>query len=223
MNRFICRAFAFALLVASPSFAADMPGGRYQEPVEAPAYNWGGAYVGFNGGYGWGSSDWSGSFASGTADSGGGLVGGTIGFNVQSGPFVFGLEGDAAGSWIRSSTSTGTGFCSSPGCQIQTSWLATARGRIGYAFDRALPYLTAGGAFGDVQMLTNGLTATSNRAGWTAGLGVEYAILGPWTAKVEYLYANLGDATCGAAVCGASTTANYKVNIIRFGVNYKFW
>ena len=42
MNRFICRAFAFALLVASPSFAADMPGGRYQEPVEAPVYNWGG-------------------------------------------------------------------------------------------------------------------------------------------------------------------------------------
>ena len=156
MNRFICRAFAFALLVASPSFAADMPGGRYQEPVEAPAYNWGGAYVGINGGYGWGSSDWSGSFASGTADSGGGLVGGTIGFNMQGGPFVFGLEGDAAGSWIRSSTSTGTGFCSSPGCQIQTSWFATARGRIGYAFDRALPYLTAGGAFGDVQMLTNG-------------------------------------------------------------------
>jgi hypothetical protein len=42
MNRFICRAFAFALLVASPSFAADMPGGRYQEPVEAPVYNWAG-------------------------------------------------------------------------------------------------------------------------------------------------------------------------------------
>jgi outer membrane immunogenic protein len=116
---------------------------------------------------------------------------------VQSGPFVFGLEGDAAGSWIRSSTSTGTGFCSSPGCQIQTSWLATARGRIGYAFDRALPYLTAGGAFGDVQMLVNGVTATSNRAG-DRRPGRRIRNSRTLTAKVEYLYANLGDATRGA-------------------------
>jgi outer membrane immunogenic protein len=223
MNRFIRRACAFAFLATSPSFAADMPGGRYQEPIGAPLFSWSGVYAGINGGYGWAQSDWSGDFASGSADSGGGLVGGTIGFNIQTGPFVFGLEGDGAGSWIRSSTSTGIGFCSIPGCQIQTSWFATARGRIGYAFDRALPYITGGGAFGDVQTLTNGLTATSDRAGWTAGLGVEYAILGPWSAKAEYLYANLGNATCGPAVCGASTTASYKVNIIRFGVNYRFW
>ena len=85
------------------------------------------------------------------------MFGGTLGFNAQYGSFVFGLEGDAAGNWMRDSNSSGTGICAAPGCAIQTSWFATARGRIGYAFDRALFYVTAGGAFGDVQMITNGL------------------------------------------------------------------
>lgn len=226
MIRSIFTACALAFALVSPSFAADMPGGgRYQqEPVVfGPAFGWGGVYVGLNGGYGWGSSDWTGSVATGSLNPGGGLFGGTIGFNIQNGGFVYGLEGDVAGSWIRSNTSTGTGFCSFPGCQIQTSWFATARARVGYAFDRALVYVTAGGAFGDVQMSTGGLTATSTNAGWTAGLGVEYGILGPWSAKAEYLYADLGTANCGLAICGGGTTASYTVNIFRVGVNYRFW
>ena len=84
-------------------------------------------------------------------------------------------------------------------------------------------YVTAGGAFGDVQMLTNGLTATADRAGWTVGGGIEYAILGPWSAKLEYLYADLGSAPCGAATCGIDTAVSFKYNIVRVGVNYQFW
>jgi outer membrane immunogenic protein len=225
MNRFILNvgACVLAFVLASPSFAADMPG-RYREPVDVvPMFSWNGFYAGVNAGYGWGSSEWNSSVTSGTTSPGGGLFGGTLGFNMQSGAFVFGVEGDAAGSWIRDSTSTGSGICGLPGCQIQTSWFATARGRVGYAFDRALIYLTAGGAFGDVQMLSNGLSATADRAGWTAGLGLEYALLGPWSAKVEYLYANLGSSSCGATTCGIDTTVKYNVNIIRLGVNYRFW
>ncbi len=225
MNRFILNvgACVLACVFASPSFAADMPG-RYREPVDVvPMFSWSGFYAGINAGYGWGSSEWNSSVTSGTTSPGGGLFGGTLGFNMQSGAFVFGVEGDAAGSWIRDSTSTGSGICGLPGCQIQTSWFATARGRVGYAFDRALIYLTAGGAFGDVQMLSNGLSATADRAGWTAGLGLEYALLGPWSAKVEYLYANLGSSSCGATTCGIDTTVKYNVNIIRLGVNYRFW
>ncbi|HUL90512.1 MAG TPA: outer membrane protein [Pseudolabrys sp.] len=226
MIRFILSLCALLFAAVSSSFAADMPGGgRYQDPAYfgPAAFNWSGFYLGLNGGYGWGSSDWSGSVATGSTSPGGGLFGGTVGFNLQSGAFVYGVEGDVAGSWIRSSTSTGTGFCSFPGCQIQTSWFATARGRIGYAFDRVLLYVTAGGAFGDVQMSTGGLSATSTNAGWTAGLGLEYAFLGPWSAKAEYLYADLGSGSCGLAICGGSTTASYTVNIFRVGVNYKFW
>jgi outer membrane immunogenic protein len=225
MNRFILNvgACALAFVMASPSFAADMPGGRYQEPAYAPAFSWYGFYVGLNAGYGWGTADWSSSVTAGSTSPAGGLFGGTIGFNAQTGAFVFGLEGDVAGNWMRDSNSTGTGICSAPGCGIQTSWFATARGRVGYAFDRALLYVTAGGAFGDLQMQTGGLTATADRAGWTVGLGVEYAILGPWSAKLEYLYADLGSASCGAATCGMDTTVNFTTNMVRFGVNYRFW
>ena len=225
MIRSILTACAFAFAIALPSFAADMPG-RYREPADAgPAFvNWGGAYVGINAGYGWGQSDWNSSVTTGTTSPAGGLFGGTIGFNMQpGGAFVFGLEGDVAGSWIRDSNGTGSGICAAPGCQIQTGWFATARGRVGYAYDRALLYLTAGGAFGDVQMSAAGLSATADRAGWTAGAGLEYAILGPWSAKVEYLYADLGSASCGGTTCGIATTVTYKINVVRLGVNYRFW
>ncbi|HJS60447.1 MAG TPA: outer membrane beta-barrel protein, partial [Pseudolabrys sp.] len=151
------------------------------------------------------------------------LFGGTVGFNVQNWGLVFGVEGDLAGNWMRNNTSSGTGICAVPGCTVQTSWFGTARGRVGYAFDRALFYVTAGGAFGDVQMTAGGPTATVERAGWTAGAGLEYGILGPWSAKIEYLYADLGNATCGAASCGVDTSVSFKTSIVRFGVNYRFW
>ena len=216
-------------LLALPTFAADLPKTYYVpqpppppgEPI--PLIKWNGFYIGINAGYGWGQSDWSSSVTTGSTSPGGGLFGGTVGFNVRTGAFVFGVEGDIDGSWIRDSNSTGTGICSAAGCGIQTSWFGTARGRLGFAVDRALLYVTAGGAFGDVQMLTNGLTATADRAGWTVGGGIEYAILGPWSAKLEYLYADLGSAPCGAATCGIDTAVSFKDNIVRVGVNYQFW
>ncbi len=225
MNRFnlSMAACALAFVTASPALAADMPGG-YREPAyAAPAANWSGFYAGLNAAYGWGQSDWSGGVTTGSNSPAGGLFGATLGFNVQSGAFVFGAEGDIDGNWMRDSNSNGTGFCSSPGCGIQTSWYGTTRGRIGYAFDRALFYFTAGAAFGDLQMMTNGGTVTSDRVGWTAGAGLEYAFLGPWSAKIEYLYADLGSATCGAAVCGTNAAVTFNTNIIRLGVNYRFW
>lgn len=138
MKRFILAAGACALAFASilPSFAADMPCGRYAEP--APSYfSWSGFYVGLNGGYGWGTSNWSSDVTAGSADPAGGLFGGTVGFNVQNWGLVFGVGGDLAGNWMRNNTSSGTGICAVPGCTVQTSWFGTARGRVGYAFDRA--------------------------------------------------------------------------------------
>jgi outer membrane immunogenic protein len=222
-KRFLAAAAcALAFATTSLSHAADMPRDRYAEP--APSYfSWSGFYLGLYGGYGWGQSDWSGSITTGSLSPAGGLFGGTVGFNVQNWGLVFGVEGDAAGNWMRDSNSTGTGICAIPGCAIQTSWFGTARGRVGYAFDRALFYVTAGGAFGDVQMQNGGVTATTSRAGWTAGAGVEFGILGPWSAKVEYLYADLGHSTCGAATCGVDTSVSFTTSMVRLGVNYRFW
>jgi outer membrane immunogenic protein len=183
-------------------------------PVYAPLYNWTGAYVGINGGGGWGRSDTAAPFASGGFNTSGGVVGGTIGYNWQAGQMVFGVEGDIDWSNIRGSATCGVGFS----CETKNSWLATARGRVGYAFDRFLPYVTGGLAVGDIKNNVSGFgSSTETKAGWTVGGGLEAALTGPWTAKVEYLYADLGR---GTSVLGSDT--KFNASIVRAGVNYRF-
>ncbi|HEY6026126.1 MAG TPA: outer membrane protein [Pseudolabrys sp.] len=209
---------------AAPSLGADLPRPAYKAPVYvAPGFSWTGFYVGINGGYGWAKSSWSSAVTSGDVSPKGWLIGGTLGYNMQTGNFVWGLEGDIDLSTIKGSTSGGTGVCATPGCESRNRWFGTARGRIGYAFDRWLPYLTGGAAFGDVKMSPNtGLSETKTKIGWTAGAGIEWAFMTNWSTKIEYLYADLGKSTCSAASCGVDTDVTWKANIVRLGVNYRF-
>jgi len=218
-------ASAVALAAAATMTAANAADLGRRMPTKAPAYvepyyNWTGFYVGINGGGAFGNSDVSNVLGSASHDVSGGLVGGTIGYNWEVNRVVWGIEGDIDWSSLKGS---GTNAPCPAGCETKNSWLATARGRLGYAFNRVLPYVTAGGAFGDVKLTPAGFPGeTDTRAGWTAGAGVEIGINGPWSAKVEYLYADLGDANCGAANCGVSTTADLTANIVRGGINYRF-
>jgi outer membrane immunogenic protein len=211
-----------AAAVALPSFAADMSGPAYKAPMFSPDYaapfDWTGFYVGVNGGYGFGKSNWTNSTGtSGDFDTSGGLVGGTLGYNLQTGVWVWGLEADIDASWIKGN-GCGGGFC-----ETRNSWLATARGRVGYATDRWLPYLTGGAAFGDIKMTPFAAASeTTTNVGWTVGAGIEFAFLGAWSAKIEYLYADLGKATCSAATCGLDNDVTLKTSIVRAGVNYHF-
>jgi outer membrane immunogenic protein len=190
--------------------AADIPR-REPIPMGAPSYyapyvpyNWTGGYVGINGGGGWGSSD--GSIIG--LDTSGGFVGGTLGYNWQLGQGVFGLEGDIDWSNIRGSTG-----CVFTSCEIRNDWLATARMRFGYSFDRFMPYITGGLAFGGVQSEIVGVLSTSDtKVGWTLGAGLEGVIAGPWTAKIEYLYVDLGD----------NANLDFRANLVRAGLNYRF-
>jgi outer membrane immunogenic protein len=207
-----------------------------------PVYNWAGVYIGINGGWGWGNAKWTanpvGTFtgASGTPHDNGGVVGGTLGVNFQSGGFLFGVEGD----WDYSAINTGTTatICTFSGnCQTGNSWLATARGRLGYAADRVLFYATGGGAFANVQTNFSGTTTSHTQSGWTAGAGLEWAFADNWTAKIEYLYVNLGNGNvnCATTTCliasGTGGLANGPAipvsvslteNLFRAGVNFKF-
>jgi len=210
-------------LTATAAMAADLP---RQMPAKAPAYvpvayNWTGFYLGINGGYGWGRSSWDG-FGSGNFNTSGGLIGGTIGYNWQGAgsPWVFGLEGDVDWASIRGSFANAA--CPG-GCETKSSWLATVRGRAGYAFDRVLPYITGGLAVGDIQANRPGFAGMSDtRAGWTVGAGIEAAIVDRWTAKVEYLYTDLGSSSCSAASCGINTNVSARNNLLRAGLNYRF-
>ena len=216
-----------AVAMAAPSFAADLPRPFYKAPpMYVAGFSWTGFYVGINGGYGFGKSSWSDPAAStGDFNVKGPLVGGTVGYNLQTGSWVWGVEADADASFIKGSTSV---TCAPGGCETRNRWLATGRGRIGYAWDRFLPSLTGGVAFGDLKM-TNplGATATKTKVGYTLGGGVEYAFLGNWSAKIEYLYADLGKASCPAATCGSVVPGHdadikFRAHLAKVGVNYRF-
>jgi outer membrane immunogenic protein len=209
---------AFAL--AMPASAADLP--RSSMPYKAPAYmagyDWTGFYLGINGGYGWGDSDWNGG-AIGNSPSGG-MIGVTAGYNWQGmgNPWVFGLEGDVDWTNIKDSSLCGAGIC-----ETRNDWLGTFRGRIGYSFDRVMPYFTGGVAFGNIKANIPGVGSWSDtNAGWVVGAGLEAAIAGNWTGKVEYLHADLGDTTCSPLLCGGVTNVDLSVNVVRAGLNYRF-
>ena len=205
-----------AMGVVSAS-AADLPA---RMPAKAPAYvapmaySWTGFYLGLNGGYGFGRSEFNGTLPSGSFDTSGGLFGATVGYNWQTGPVVFGLEGDIDWSGMR-----GSGTCGGLSCSTRNDYLATIRGRLGYAMDRWMPYITGGAAIGNVKTSIPAFGDTNNtKGGWTLGGGIEASLMGPWTAKVEYLHVDLGNAD--TAVSG--TSAKFTSDIIRGGINYKF-
>ncbi len=251
----------FALIGLSGTvFAADLPPSPPRAPAVyvpavVPVYNWGGIYLGINGGYGFGKSTWtdplnpSGTTTSGSFNVNGGLVGGTLGVNFQADAFVFGVEGDV--DWQSLQGKSSSLFCTSVftsgaigapaagvSCETKSNWIGTIRGRLGYAADRVLFYATGGGAFGNVEAGLVGLPLQSKTEfGWTAGAGIEWAFAENWTAKVEYLYVALGNASCNTTTsCGfdapapalptaaipANDTVKFNENMIRAGVNFKF-
>jgi outer membrane immunogenic protein len=215
-----------ALFIATMSAqAADLPRPSYKAPAYSePAYaNWTGFYVGINAGYGFGTSNWTNSI--GTTDDfsvKGYMAGGTLGYNYQTGMWVWGLEGDFDFSTMKGSSDRSCGGGIS--CETKNDWFGTARGRIGYAgWNNFLPYFTGGAAFGDIKADNINGTVTKTKIGWTAGAGLEYALWTNWSIKGEYLYADLGKATCPAGTCfGTDTDVKFKTNIIRLGLNYRF-
>jgi outer membrane immunogenic protein len=211
-------------------------------------YNWTGAYIGINAGGAFGRDAWV-----STPDGSGGVVnfsgafaGGTLGYNLQTGsPSVWGVEIDVARASIKASVPTvllpivithpNTGVVTVtppapvscvPNCEIEAHWLSTARLRYGYAFDNILPYVTAGVSMGRLFAHIAGTplgTQTKNNLSWTVGGGVEVAIVGPWRAKLEYLYVDLDGFSCDISCGGSTVSNNLRANVIRAGINYRLW
>jgi len=213
---------AFLLLATSFIARADgIPRPVFKSPrPSVTAYNWTGFYAGINGGSGFDTSN----FASHSVKirSKGALIGGTFGYNLQTGSTVWGVETDL--DW---SDASGRGDCGAFVCEARNDWLGTLRGRIGYGFGRWLPYVTAGMAYGHVTASSTDPAAADagrTRVGWTAGLGIEHAFSANWSAKLEYLYVCLGDVSRNSVCDTGVTTSNISIkeSVVRAGVNYKF-
>ena len=209
---------AIAALAAAPSYAADLgpaaPPQTYVAPVAPTTYDWTGFYVGINGGYGWGRFPNSGGAALGSA--GGGLVGGTVGYNWQWDQFVAGLEADLDWADVGDNDpATGT--------RGRLNYLGTVRGRLGYAFDRVLLYGTGGLAYGGVKLSSPFGSHDETQVGWTVGGGVEFAVWRNLSAKIEYRYTDLGRDTYNFAPPVGAVRVGYRGSSVIAGINYKFW
>lgn len=264
--------FATGLLAlgAVPAVAADLGRMPVKAPLMAPiAYNWSGCYIGANGGGKWASTRGDVAVgATGTALAGSpavgvtfdrqnastGIVGGQIGCNWQApgSNWVFGVEGDA--DWQRWSTSrtllpgVPAPLVAGDVFDIRSRWQGSARGKVGYAWDRWMMYVTGGAAFTNVRVGSNFIQfgifpaafAEDSKTlfGATVGGGIEYAITNNWSAGVEARYSWYGTQTfdggtfaafavpAGAAVTFLNAPATQTVRLDTFEVtgrlNYKF-
>jgi outer membrane immunogenic protein len=221
--------------------AADLKAPVYKAPpAPVAAYGWTGCYLGIEGGGAWGRSDQIANgpvgFGSTTGgyDVSGGLVGGTAGCNYQVNNWVLGVEGDM--SWADTS-GTGTNvppFVAGTVVGTREHWLATIRGRVGFTpVERWLVYATGGFAAADVEATiataaVGSFADTQTRTGWTAGVGVETAFWGRWTAKLEYLHVEFSSQTyftpSPAPGLGINTRSDVPLTneIVRAGVNLHF-
>lgn len=209
MKRFLfATSSVLALTMAGPSFGADLPRPSYKAPAYVAPFTWSGFYAGVFAGYGFGSEA---DFGPATVDMEGFIGGLTVGYNLQTGVFVFGVELDGGYSLIDSDTGPGA-------FNVRNHYLVTAAGRIGYAFDRFLPFIKAGAAYGDLRVRTAGGAETEDsRLGYVLGGGLEYAFSGGWSAKIEYNYVSIS----GFEVPAAGDT-DFTANIVKLGLNYRF-
>jgi outer membrane immunogenic protein len=226
------RAVALALLIApvaslpSQVAAADLGGGRSRiaTPFPAPAvaealpFAWSGLYFGAHGGYGWSDLNWQQEGGFSASHRGEGLLaGGQLGFNMQMGRFVYGIEGDISAGWIEGSS----GDC----CGHSIDFLYSVRGRAGLTShdNRWLFYATGGAAWADFDYSTSPGSHSDTQFGWVAGGGIERALLPNLTAKVEYLYYDFDGVSAPAGtVAGGPTDLDPSMHTVRFGLNYKF-
>jgi outer membrane immunogenic protein len=195
-------------------------------PVAAQAaYSWSGLYIGLNAGYAAAKvTETVTGGGSGSANIPAGLGGLQIGANVQTGAIVWGFEGDFAGNMATKSVTVAGALTGT----AQIPWLATLRGRVGYAFDRYLLYVTAGGAATELKSAVtvgaiSSATTSSTAGAWTAGGGFEAAFTDNLSARIEYLYLdarNINVAQVGPPF--VAVTGRLQDNLVRAGVNYRF-
>jgi outer membrane immunogenic protein len=235
MKTFLLGSAALAALVAaSPANATDWLDAPPAYSKGPAVYDWTGLYAGVVAGGGWGVMPWaSGPDATaGSTNIANGHFGGTLGYNAQTvSAFVLSTEADIAWNHINASVpgalapTTCAPFAAT-NCELTSNWLATARLRLGYAFDRVMPYVTGGVSVGDLTAEIIGQPLGNQSVvnlSWTVGVGVEFVINGPWTAKVEYLHTDLSGITCGNACNGGPLSTNLSDNIVRVGLNYRLW
>ncbi|WP_347710867.1 carbohydrate porin [Bradyrhizobium sp. CB1650] len=231
------RVLRTAATIASSVLAFPTASSAADLPLKAPAlkaiYDWTGFYVGGHFGYG------DASFGPGThplpeqglilPHSAMGLSGGyQLGYNRQlANNIVLGIEADATFPGPLDTPALGR---DAQPFNTTIDYVGTVRGRIGYAFGRLMPYVTGGFAWGHTHVDINDPAGGDiiarpghYQTGWTAGLGLEYAVSGNWTAKAEYEYVDLSRRTYDLSGFDLNNVnVEPRVHLFKLGLNYQF-
>ncbi|WP_117195421.1 outer membrane protein [Rhizobium terrae] len=211
MKALLILAATAAMTASSAVFAADAVESVPAAPAAvetAPVFTWAGPYVGLHGGYAWGNAD-SAAFIGGSDDFDGGRFGGFVGYNWQfSNGFVAGVEGDVNYDWNENSYAGGI--------DINTGFSGSVRGRVGYAFDRALIFAAGGWTATNANVDGPGIDDDDTLHGWTIGGGLDYAFTDNVFGRVEYRYNNFGDGSLGG------TDFDFDQHVINVGIAVKF-
>jgi outer membrane immunogenic protein len=235
-----CLTFAGATLVALTGIAtaADMPV-KAPLPPPPPPFSWTGFYIG--GQVGWARAHDDASIVNPgipvainlpfTVDVDGVIGGAHVGYNLQYGMWVLGVEGTVDGSDLNKSFTVGICplFCGSATTKVGIQ--GSVQGHVGVAFDRVLLYATGGLAIADI---TNTYDTTAfgggfasiggTRTGWTAGAGGAFAVTNNWSVRVEYRHSDFGDIVDKSSIAFfPATNLNRHVteDQVQVGFSYK--
>ncbi len=216
--------------------AADLHARTY---TKAPAMiaaitDWSGFYVGLNGGGGWSHKCWTNTSSAGAAtlpnasegchDATGGLIGGQIGYRMQSAAWVFGVE--AQGNWSGLKGSNTSTFLPAATNQTKINALGLFTGQVGYAWNNALWYLKGGAAVANDKY--TGITtatgvafdqASETRWGGVVGAGVEFSFAQNWSVGAEYDHLFMADRSLTLSTTAAPVGAPSRVDTIRQDVD----
>jgi outer membrane immunogenic protein len=232
-----------AMLGTGAASAADMAVKAMPYAAPAPVFSWTGCYVGGHAGAGvlldQGFQSGGGITTDLNADRHGvgGLAGGQLGCNYQTGMLVLGIEGEGFWSGMRINVDQFGGINGNTlisTASIRNKWDYDVAARFGIAIDRALVYGKAGWVFGGFDWNWANMSSDRNQGsatldGLLIGLGLEYAFANNWTAKFEYDYLGFNAKNVGfIASCLGCTSATFTENvsadkhIFKVGLNYLF-
>jgi outer membrane immunogenic protein len=228
MKKLLLAGIALAALGNVSALAADLPV-RRAAPAPVPyVFNWSGFYIGGHVGGGWSDRclTLEGFGEVGCNDASGIIGGGQVGFNWQTGNnFVFGIEFSGSIADINGDNTSGTlpggAYFSSSGKS-----LLMLTGRVGMSFDRALFYVTGGGAWArnSVDFYDGAVVATVDfdRQGWTIGAGLEYAFTPNWSIAAQYNYVDLGDKDVYFPNADLFGSISQELHLLTVRLNYRF-
>lgn len=173
---------------------------------------------------------------SGTASSW--VAGGHLGYNWQRGAWVFGLEGDISGMHLKSDANALLTTGATANVNADVDWYGTVRGRLGWTSGPVLFYGTGGLAFGGIDLDSSMFSpsgprslvsqASTTRAGWVAGAGIDYMWRPDLILKLAYQYVDLGSETVAGSstafggLLSQSATAHARFSVLTAGLSWKF-